>query len=113
MAIAASLSTHVLNLDAGAPAENLSIDLHRTDLEGNNSEAMGSYTTDQDGRVSSWPALDSGSYALCFQVGEWYQSMGIECFYPRIRIEFNVDTQRHYHVPLLLNRFGFSSYRGS
>ena len=113
MAIAATLSTHVLNLDAGSPVQDLSVDLHRTDSQGNTCEAMGSYSTDKDGRVSAWPVLDSGTYALCFQVGDWYESKGIECFYPRVQIEFKVDTERHYHVPLLLNRFGFSSYRGS
>ena len=113
MSIQATLSTHVLNLEAGAPASNLSIELRRLDAEGNRIEQLAQALTNEDGRAADWPKLPEGDYELCFQVNEWYQNQSVNCFYPRIRIEFKIDSSRHYHVPVLLNRFGFSSYRGS
>jgi len=113
MPIKATLSSHVLNLDAGEPAESLTIELHRLDSAGNRQSSLGALPTNEDGRANDWPELSAGHYELCFEVGDWYHKQSVEGFYPRVRIEFIVDTQRHYHVPLLLNRFGFSSYRGS
>jgi len=113
MSIQATLSTHVLNLDAGAPASRLSIELHRVDADGNRLERLGQQLTDADGRAADWPAVTEGDYEFCFLVSDWYQNQATQCFYPRVRIEFRVDSSRHYHVPLLLNRFGYSSYRGS
>jgi len=113
MSIQATLSTHVLNLDAGEPATNLSIELRHLNKDGEVSDLLGKATTNNDGRAADWPTLDEGDYELCFQVSDWYQTQSLNSFYPRVRIEFKVDSSRHYHVPLLLNRFGFSSYRGS
>ena len=109
----ATLSTHILNLEEGTPAEKLRVDLRATDASGDAGETLASATTDSDGRASDWPTLEAGTYELQFHVGDWFHGRGLQCFYPRVRIEFRVDEQRHYHVPLLLNRFGFSSYRGS
>ena len=111
--VAATLSTHVLNLDAGAPASNLIITLHTIDTEGNRIDLLGQAVTNEDGRAADWPKLNEGNYELCFLVSDWYDQQSLSSFYPRVRIEFRVDSSRHYHVPLLLNRFGFSSYRGS
>lgn len=113
MSTKATLSTHVLNLDAGAPASGLSIELHRIDADGTSVERLGQARTNDDGRAADWPTLENGEYELCFKVADWYQAQSVPCFYPRVRIEFKVESVRHYHVPLLLNRFGFSSYRGS
>lgn len=113
MSIQATLSTHVLNLEEGAPAANLSIELRRLDADGNRLEQLAQNLTNEDGRAADWPSLEEGDYELCFQVSSWYQNQSAGCFYPRIRIEFTIDSSRHYHVPVLLNRFGFSSYRGS
>lgn len=113
MSIQTTLSTHVLNLEEGAPASNLSIELRRLDAEGNRIELLAQALTNDDGRAADWPQLNEGDYELCFQVSDWYQNQSVSCFYPRIRIEFTIDSSRHYHVPVLLNRYGFSSYRGS
>lgn len=106
-----SLSTHVLDLDAGAPAANLSVCL--ADADGRLLARAG---TDADGRISEWPGvatLATGDYELTFEVGQWYGARGQRSFYPRVRIAFSADSARHYHVPLLLNRHGFTTYRGS
>ena len=75
--------------------------------------------TDADGRVpallppAATPAA-AGGYRLTFDVGEYFRSRGVESFYARVSIDFVVrDTAAHYHVPLLLSPYGYSTYRGS
>lgn len=109
----ATLSTHILNLDEGAPAVGVSVQLRATDAQGNAGPELARVTTDSDGRASDFPELSAGTFELTFALGDWFAARDETCFYPRVRIDFVVDAQRHYHVPLLLNRFGFSSYRGS
>ncbi len=108
-----TLSTHILNLDEGAPAQGVLVELRGTNSAGDAGTVLGKNHTDADGRASDWPELTAGTYELTFAIGEWFKARNQRCFYPRVRIEFMVDDQRHYHVPLLLNKFGFSSYRGS
>lgn len=106
-----SLSTHVLDLDEGMPAVKLTVSL--ADADG---KLLARAGTDADGRVGAWPGVESltpGTYVLIFEVGPWYAARGTRCFFPEIRILFEADTERHYHVPLLLNRYGYSTYRGS
>lgn len=108
-----TLSTHILNLDEGAPAQGVRVELHRTDSDGMAGPTLAKNATDADGRASDWPHLEKGTYELTFAIGEWFTQRDQQSFYPRVRIEFTVEHERHYHVPLLLNRYGFSSYRGS
>ncbi len=105
----ATLSSHVLDLDTGAPAAALQVSLYAID---NGEQCLASKHTDTDGRASDWPELAMGTYALVFAVGAWYKSRAVVCFYPQVRVEFIVAAARHYHVPLLLNRHGYSTYRG-
>ena len=108
-----TLSTHILNLDEGAPAHGVSVELRRTQRDGTAGPSLCQNTTDADGRANDWPSLSQGTYELTFAIGDWFNKRNQQSFYPRVRIEFTVDSERHYHVPLLLNRYGFSSYRGS
>jgi len=108
-----TLSTHILNLDEGAPAEGVFIELRATTETGGAGALLAQNHTNADGRASDWPELEHGTYELTFAIGDWFKARSQRCFYPRVRIEFIVDQTRHYHVPLLLNKFGFSSYRGS
>ena len=106
-----TLSTHVLDLDSGQPAEGLLVAL--ATAEG---DLIGQVATDADGRIKEWPdvsQLEGGTYSLVFEVSVWYAEREQACFYPEVRVEFIADEARHYHVPLLLNRFGYSTYRGS
>ncbi|SDW55648.1 5-hydroxyisourate hydrolase [Amycolatopsis xylanica] len=95
-----SLSTHVLDAAAGAPATGVPVRLERRDgtvvFEGK---------TDDDGRISGWNP-EAGVYRLVFEVdGE---------FYPEVVVTFRItDDSAHYHVPLLLSPFAYSTYRGS
>jgi len=79
---------------------------------------LGSATTNEDGRVGDFTgardALDAGVYKLRFNVGDYYAKTGTSSFYPYAEIVFSIEGDgQHYHVPLLLNPYGYSTYRGS
>lgn len=109
----APITTHILQLDTGKPAAGVTVSLYSATSH----TALASATTDADGRIMQWDnhfALAVGDYRLQFAVGTWYAQQKLASFYPEINISFQVsDAQEHYHVPLLLNAFGYSTYRGS
>jgi len=103
-----SLSTHVLDTALGRPAQNVEVRLYRGDIL----EATG--TTDADGRIGELaPTLEPGTYRLWFDVAAYAGSTGQDSFFPEVSVTFTVADERHYHVPLLLSPFAFSTYRGS
>ncbi len=105
------LSTHVLDAVTGAPATGMAITLR--DIDG---VALASGVTDPDGRIGqvNTAPLEPGTYHLVFATAEWFDANGIAGFYPQIDICFTVDSpSRHYHVPVLLSPFAYSTYRGS
>lgn len=106
-----TLSTHVLDTSAGRPAEGVLVELRSAD-----GSLVGEGRTDADGRVGSIgpDRLDAGDYTLRFDTAAYFAAAGTEGFYPEVTIAFRVaDAGQHYHVPLLLNPFGYSTYRGS
>lgn len=115
------LTTHVLDTARGTPADGLRIDLYR--LTGERREKIGSVTTNSDGRVDGGPLLagDSfvaGEYELVFHAGDYLRGHGTAlpepAFLDVIPIRFGIaDVSAHYHVPLLLSPYGYSTYRGS
>lgn len=112
------ISTHILDTSRGKPAAGVSVTLEIR--EGESSwKPVGSGTTDNDGRVKSLlpegkSAPDVGTYRVSFAVGAYYASRNEQGFYPSVSIEFIVrSSEEHYHVPLLLNPYGYSTYRGS
>lgn len=110
------ITTHVLDTSKGLPAKGIHIILKRKDGAGGWSE-IGSGITDSDGRISDLldpdALLDPGIYQLVFQTGKYFKANGTAGFYPSVTIEFETKDTNHYHVPLLLNPFGYSTYRGS
>lgn len=102
-----TLSTHVLDTATGEPAAGMRVHLSRWDDGG--WVRLGEHLTDDDGRVSAFDELSGGRHRLGFETGEY----GNE-FYPFVAVVFEVDEHRaHYHVPLLLSPYGYSTYRGS
>ncbi|WP_062523159.1 hydroxyisourate hydrolase [Demequina silvatica] len=102
------VTTHVLDSVHGRPAAGVHVRL----LHG--TEELGTGVTDADGRVAVGPErLQPGTYQLVFSTGEWFADRGVATFYPEVRIAFGIDGDPHYHVPLLLSPFGYSTYRGS
>jgi 5-hydroxyisourate hydrolase len=107
------ITTHVLDTGHGTPAAGIEVLLY-CDTE----QPLGQGKTDADGRIMNGLISDEdyqpGIYRLCFRTGEYFTRMGQESFYPEVVITFEVaEGQAHYHVPLLLARFGYSTYRGS
>lgn len=103
-----TISTHVLDTARGAPARGVPLRLEVR--QGAGWRGIGRGTTDEDGRLSTLPSIDVGTYRLIFDTG----SYNPDGFFPVVTIEFVVrDPGQHYHVPLLLSPFGYSTYRGS
>ncbi len=111
-----AITTHILDISAGVPAIGVPVKLERETAEG--WEVIGNGTTDDDGRLSnllgSKAILQTGNYRLTFDTETYFAIQQIEGFYPQVTVAFTVrDAAQHYHVPLLLNPFGYSTYRGS
>lgn len=140
MATRDPITCHVLNTLSGTPAANLPVTL--TLLSSSASPASPvtfTATTNADGRVAKWtpaggasasvpsilaalPAADSKTdWAVRFESGPWYEAQGIESFWPEVEVKFTVKGRgregeegwRHYHVPVLLGPWNYSTYRGS
>jgi 5-hydroxyisourate hydrolase len=113
------ISTHVLDTSRGQPAAGVSVILERLAVEGSAStREMTRGKTDSDGRVRELlpdgASLGVGRYRLTFDTGSYFAAAGMEPFYPAVVIVFVVrDTTQHYHIPLLLSQYGYSTYRGS
>jgi 5-hydroxyisourate hydrolase len=108
------ISTHVLDTSRGRPAMGVAVYLERASDAGWESVASG--VTDTDGRARELlPAPPPpGRYRLTFDTGGYFTGLGADPFYPEVVVTFVVDDgEDHYHVPLLLNPFGYSTYRGS
>ena len=114
------LTTHVLDTARGIPAEGIAIALFR--VSGNSHRKIAEAVTNTDGRTDA-PILDAkafavGQYELIFEVGDYLRRNGLAqgetLFLDTIPIRFGIDdAASHYHVPLLLSPFGYSTYRGS
>ena len=107
--MSATITTHVLDTARGRPAEGVAIMLERAD-----GERVGSGTTDADGRLRELGSVEPGHYRLTFDTGAYFAAGGQDGFYPEVVVNFTVEQgEDHYHVPLLLNPYGYSTYRGS
>ncbi|CAG7985829.1 unnamed protein product [Penicillium salamii] len=138
MAARDPITCHCLNTLSGTPAANLPVTL--TLLSGpTKGGASFRATTNADGRVANWtpvgtteetvPAILAGldtaetktNWSVRFEVGPWYEAQGIESFWPEVEVKFTVKGRgregeegwRHYHVPVLLGPWNYSTYRGS
>lgn len=115
------LTTHVLDTASGKPAKGLVIDLYR--IEGEGRTRIGSVKTNADGRIDGGPILVgetfvTGTYELVFHAGDYLRASGVTLAEPAfldvIPIRFGIsDVTAHYHVPLLISPYGYSTYRGS
>lgn len=105
-----SLSSHVLDTTKGKPAAQLAITL--TTPDGRQIEGI----TDSDGRCSAWQNTDfvQGVYCIRFHTGDYLKAQHGDAFYPFVDVHFVMTKGGgHYHIPLLISPFGYSSYRGS
>ncbi len=105
------ITTHVLDTAKGCPATNITVTLEYLDKDNWHLIAKGH--TDKDGRIMNWMDNDAkkGEYRITFETAKYHNNKG---FFPSITINFIIENpEQHYHVPLLLSPFGFSTYRGS
>lgn len=107
-----SLSSHVLDASTGRPAEGVAVALE--ERTGDGWRAVAEQRTDADGRVRDLGTPATGVHRISFDTGGYFAERGVPTFYPQVTVTFEVtDPQAHYHVPLLLSPFAFSTYRGS
>jgi 5-hydroxyisourate hydrolase len=110
-----SISTHVLDTSIGRPAASVATQLLRHD--GGGWVEISRAVTNDEGRVPvllpAGMASGPGTFRLTFDVAGYFQRRATGCFYREVTIEFVVTDERHYHVPLLISPYGYSTYRGS
>ena len=111
------ISTHVLDMVRGQPANDLPVRLERQEDSGT-WRSLGSAQTDQEGRCAQWlqpdQELSPGTYRLVFDIAHYYVSRKIDSLYPLVEITFQVRSgDERLHIPLLLSPNGYTTYRGS
>ncbi len=111
------LSSHILDITKGLPAVDVKITLQKQTQE-NQWLMLSEKQTDKNGRVSDFlPQTEgvdnAGVYKLKFFVAPYFESQQTETFYPFIEVVFEIKDDKHYHVPITLSAFGYSTYRGN
>jgi len=111
-----TITTHVLDISRGQPAAGVPVSL---EAEASGEwKLVGAGTTDENGRISALVspeiALSAGVHRLIFDTAKYFAAHNVRGFYPQVVVVFTIrDPAQHYHVPLLLSPFGYSTYRGS
>lgn len=110
------ITTHILDTTRGLPAQNVPITLFAQTADGWQELATG--LTNDDGRIAGLlpqdKVLDAGVYRMHFETSMYFDNNKEQGFYPYVDIVFEIDgSGAHYHIPLLLTAFGYSTYRGS
>lgn len=110
------ITTHVLDTSRGRPAGGVPVTLEVEAAGG--WKLLGKGTTNADGRIADLLGVDgsiaAGVYRLIFDTATYFADNNIQSFYPQVTVVFKIaDPSQHYHVPLLLSPFGYSTYRGS
>ena len=113
-----AITTHVLDIARGKPAAGVGVTLEVKRGARRGWELLGAGETDADGRLRNLlpggTALAAATYRLTFETAGYFKAHGVEGFYPEVSVVFNVsDAAQHYHVPLLLGPYGYTTYRGS
>lgn len=110
------ITTHILDTALGKPATAVPVALYQQ--EGDSWSLLASTTTNSDGRapelLDDSAVLAAGTYRMAFDTAAYLQACGLPVFYPWVDIVFTIDGDgQHYHIPLLLSPYGYSTYRGS
>jgi len=109
------ITTHILDTTKGKPVPGVRITIYRGENDEWTEITWG--VTNRDGRITdllrSDLTLDRGIYKMRFETKDYFDKKQIPTFYPFVEIVFDVTTDEHYHIPLLLNPFGYTTYRGS
>lgn len=108
------LSSHILDINRGAPAEGVAISLSRMS-EDNVWTVIDEKVTDENGRVKDFleGTGNAGIYKLTYHVEDYFDALGQDSFYPFVEVVFEIKDDSHYHVPITLSPYGYSTYRGN
>ena len=110
------LSTHILDIGKGMPATGVTVELEKMDEKNNTWSFVDKQVTDNNGRIPNFlnkGKNNDGIYKLVFKVADYFKSNHTETFYPFIEVVFQIKGKNHFHVPITLSPFGYSTYRGS
>ena len=110
------LSVHVLNLQDGLPSSEVKVSLE--EQKNGKWVQLSQATTNEQGRIPAlYPEgkkLEKGMYKVTFKTGDWFKAYKQKSFFPEVPVIFEVDgSVEHYHIPLLLSPYGYSTYRGN
>lgn len=109
------LSTHILDIATGKPAPSVQVGLYKQVAE--KWVLVAEQTTDANGRIGSFLPNEqegnTGIYKLVFFTFPYFEKQGLSSFYPQIEVVFAIADEKHYHVPITVSPFGYSTYRGS
>jgi 5-hydroxyisourate hydrolase len=110
------LSSHILDVSKGSPAKGVTIQLEKFNEQTKNWVLVDKKITDSNGRITNFlPTKNSniGIFKLTYFTTEYFKRSNIESFYPFIEVVFQIKDKQHYHVPITLSAFGYSTYRGN
>ncbi|HPH22526.1 MAG TPA: hydroxyisourate hydrolase [Chitinophagaceae bacterium] len=110
------LSSHILDVSKGSPATGVTIQLEKYNEQTKNWVWVDKKITDSNGRITNFlPTKNSniGIFKLTYFTTEYFKRSNIESFYPFIEVVFQIKDKQHYHVPITLSAFGYSTYRGN
>ncbi|HZI87329.1 MAG TPA: hydroxyisourate hydrolase [Pyrinomonadaceae bacterium] len=112
-----TISTHILDTARGKPANGVAVYLESQNTD-ETWEQLTHAWTDEEGRVKPFFLLEEplkgGTYRLVFDTESYFSALDSNCFYPQVCVVFNIgDDPQHYHIPLLISPYGYSTYRGT
>lgn len=110
------LSSHILDVSSGLPAADVPVKLEKLNEKDNKWNSVDKKTTDENGRIKDFleqGKSSKGIYKLTFLVADYFKSKNVSNFYPFIEVVFEIKDNKHYHVPITLSPFGYSTYRGN
>ena len=110
------LSSHILDVSKGMPAPGVTIKLEKFNNAKKNWTSVEEKVTDKNGRVPDFlpnGRSNVGIYKLTYYTSEYFKKMNTESFYPWVEVVFQITNADHYHVPITLSAYGYSTYRGN
>jgi len=110
------LSSHILDISKGMPASDVRIRLEKLETDKKTWSIIEEKVTDASGRIPDFLSNErsnEGIYKLTFLTADYFKNQNIESFYPFIEVVFEIKDNKHYHVPITLSAYGYSTYRGN
>jgi 5-hydroxyisourate hydrolase len=110
------LSSHILDISKGMPAPGVPIRLEKIATDKKTWSIIEEKITDANGRISDFLSSEKsneGIYKLTYLTADYFKSQNIQSFYPFIEVVFEIKDSKHYHVPITLSAYGYSTYRGN